>query len=133
VKYFLAFLLLFTSTVHAELWHQPNNVGVAGGLPSDFYTSVNSPAQWQQALKNMDVYYLRLSSARKAKPLDLVKLARVLQQNNVATAIDTGGATWANCRNSRIYTQDIQDIKNLRSIGFNIRYIGQHLYSSLVN
>ena len=124
MKLLATFLLFLSLTANAELWYQPNNVGVAGGLPVDFSQSVNSPNQWNEALKNIDVYYLRLSSARKANPADLVKLAQILKRYNIKTAIDTPSATWANCRNGRDYSRDILNIQELISVGFDVQYIG---------
>ena len=118
---FLMFLLSFN--VYAELWHQDNNLKIAGGSPIDWETRLNNPEKMANALTKIDTYFLRLSTAKRVSESSLRRLARLLKSYNIKTAIDTGTATWAGCRINRDFSGEISVIKKLQGYGFDIKYI----------
>ena len=99
-----------------------NNLAVAGGIPVDFSTRMDS--QWAKTLESIDVYYLRRSITTKLSDFHLRNLANTLNRYNIKTAIDTPLATWGSCRNNRNYKADIDLIKRLERLGFKITHIG---------
>jgi len=124
----LIFVVLVTASnclLASEFWYADPNVGVAGGIPVDFYSRMESLADWEKALKEIDVYYLRRASARKVDEQSLRQLAKILNRYQIPVALDDGAATWAHGRHPNPdFSGSIKTIKRLRKLGFNIQYIG---------
>jgi hypothetical protein len=116
--------LVFSILKAGEIWHVDNNLKTAGGYPLDWNSRLVHTDKWKTALKRIDVYYLRLSTARKVDPRSLVKLAQLFKQYNIKLALDEPLATWAGCRNNRNFSQSIKHIKALKEVGFDVKYIG---------
>jgi len=53
-------LLLSISIVYsADIWYEDNNMGVPGGIPSDFKKKFYEPDLWSRARKYIKVYLFR--------------------------------------------------------------------------
>ena len=85
------------------LWMEDNNLGAAGGLPSDFVQRFQDPETWKVSLRMLDTLYLRESSLRNsANGIDATLLrdtiAPVLNASQANVSIDSGAATFLNRR-----------------------------------
>jgi len=127
MKNIFAVLILLVSGLSfaGERWYADPNLGTAGGIPQDFYSRMNDLSSWNEALSKMDVYYLRRSVVRKVNDQQLKRLADILNQFNITTALDDGAATWAHGRMVKPdFSPSIKTIERLKRLGFKLKYIG---------
>lgn len=110
-------------------WYEDNNLGVHGDVPLDFHSRMATPEDWEQALKIMDVFYLRSATYKNhmsSNPALVQELALLLDKYNISLAIDEVAATWAHsgkANRDTEFTETLTMLDDLTQAGFSIRYI----------
>lgn len=111
-------------------WFEDNNLGVAGGLPEDFFQRFSDPDkldQWFNSREIMDVFMLRSASYNnhlKELPDSVLRdMAAVFKNHRIVIAINDVTATWAHLKNSKPnFMPAINMIERLKSCGWDVQY-----------
>ena len=118
-------LVVRTGLSATLLWYEDNNLGRAGGMPSDFIEKFHRPDTFREASRHIDVYMIRANVLSKMDDAFLATLLEpYLRKIGIKLAIDATGATWAQAPGrDRAFRADIQLLERLKREGVDIHYI----------
>lgn len=107
------------------LWYEDNNLGRAGGMPSDFIEKFHHPETFREASRHIRVYMIRANVLNKLDDAFLTALLDpYLRKYNIKLAIDAPGATWAQVPGrDRGFRMNIQLLERLKRLGMDVHYI----------
>jgi hypothetical protein len=118
-------VLLPLQAFSADLWYEDNNLGRAGGLPTDFFTKFEHPESFAQASRYIDVYMVRASLFNKMQDDFVTKIfVPYLNQYNIQLAADVVGATWSQAEGrGGVSASELKMLARLEGLDVRIDYV----------
>lgn len=122
---FFLFSSLPPAATAADIWYEDNNLGRAGGAPSDFLRKFSHPESFARASQHIRVYMIR---AKVMYKLDDIFLTTVfhpyLQRHGMSLAIDAGGATYSQMSGRvEVRGKELELYARLKRNGLRVDYV----------